>query len=104
MALLAAPVLSFITVLTGVGGLKGGLNFLLSNHGTLLLAECPQVHIWELRKGTISNSLAGHTDTITGEQMGWRGGGHHMLYRFQWFRGLRDAYNGDGDVQLAHTV
>ncbi len=35
-----------------------------------------QVHVWELRKGAVSMSLAGHTDSITGESGGggrWRG-------------------------------
>jgi WD40 repeat protein len=26
----------------------------------------PQIHVWELRKGVVSMSMAGHTDTITG--------------------------------------
>lgn len=37
----------------------------------------PQVHIWELRKGAISSSLRGHTDTITG--MSLSPDGHFLL-------------------------
>jgi hypothetical protein len=34
-----------------------------------------KVHVWELRKGVVSMSLAGHTDTITGAARAQRGGG-----------------------------